>query len=134
MLQAPLILVVDDEDDVRDLVVSNLRRTGFNTIEAADGESALAAIHESRPDAVILDVMMPKMDGFAVCEEIRNHPAIKTTPVIILTAKGRPTDRISGLEKGADDYVPKPFSPKELILRLQAILRRKPTTDSSGEM
>jgi two-component system phosphate regulon response regulator PhoB len=134
MTQTPLILVVDDEDDVRELLVVNLHRAGFKTIEAPDGETALKAVRESRPDAVILDVMMPAMDGFAVCEKIRSDPKIKSTPVIMLTAKGQPKDRISGLEKGADDYVPKPFSPKELILRLEAILRRRPARDAGSAL
>jgi DNA-binding response OmpR family regulator len=124
MSQPPLVLVVDDEEDVRDLIRSNLIRSGFRTIEAGDGESALECVRTARPDAVILDIMMPKMDGFTVCEEIRKDPVIEATPVIMLTAKILAQDRVTGLEKGADDYVPKPFSPRELVLRIQALLKR----------
>jgi len=124
MSDNPVILVADDEEDVRELVGMNLRRAGFDTLEAADGLEALRTTRQHHPDAIVLDVMMPGRDGFRVCEEIRKDEALKGIPVIMLTAKGMAEDRIAGLEKGADDYVSKPFSPKELVLRVQAVLRR----------
>jgi two-component system phosphate regulon response regulator PhoB len=125
MSSASLILIVDDEEDVRELVAGKLRRAGFETAEAGDGVAALKMMRARPPDLVILDVMMPSMDGFGVCERIRLDAALKSTPVIMLTARGMTKDRIAGLEQGADDYVPKPFSPKELVLRVQALLRRR---------
>jgi len=130
MSSPSLILVVDDEQDLRELVVANLRRAGFETEEATEGQSALRMMRARHPDAVVLDVMMPGDDGFAVCAQIRKDSALKTTPVIMLTARGMTKDRITGLESGADDYLSKPFSPKELVLRIQALLRRRPPRES----
>lgn len=124
MSDKPLILITDDEEDVRELVGMNLRRAGFETAEAADGLQALAAVQRRKPDAIVLDVMMPGRDGLQVCQELREDEETKTIPIIMLTAKGQTLDRIAGLEKGADDYLAKPFSPKELVLRVQALLRR----------
>jgi two-component system phosphate regulon response regulator PhoB len=132
MTENPLILVADDEDDVRELVGMNLRRAGFETLEASDGLETLRTTRQRRPDAIVLDVMMPGRDGFKVCEEIRKDDALKAIPIIMLTAKGMAEDRIAGLEKGADDYVSKPFSPKELVLRVQAVLRRVASGGSSA--
>jgi DNA-binding response OmpR family regulator len=128
----PVILVADDEDDVRELVGMNLRRAGFDTLEAADGLEALRTTRQRHPDAIVLDVMMPGRDGFRVCEEIRKDETLKRIPIIMLTAKGMAEDRIAGLEKGADDYVSKPFSPKELVLRVQAVLRRMASSGSGN--
>ena len=132
MPENPLILVADDEDDVRELVGMNLRRAGFETVEAADGLETLRTTRQRHPDAIILDVMMPGRDGFRVCEEIRKDDSLKDIPVIMLTAKGMAEDRIAGLERGADDYVSKPFSPKELVLRVQAVLRRVASGGGAG--
>jgi DNA-binding response OmpR family regulator len=115
------ILVVDDEDVVRDVVVRYLEHAGMQTVQAHDGEEARQAIEQNPPDLVVLDVMVPKINGFDLCSWIRSHSEI---PVILLTARGEESDRITGLELGADDYVVKPFSPRELVVRVKAILRR----------
>ena len=115
------VLVVDDEPIVRDVVVRYLRREGFDTIEAADGDTARELIERSAPQLVVLDVMLPGTDGLALCRWIRSRGEL---PVIMLTARGEEADRIVGLELGADDYVTKPFSPREVVARVKAILRR----------
>jgi len=131
----PLILIVDDEEDVRDLVGSNLRRAGFATAEATDGISAVRMARMRNPDAVVLDVMMPGKDGFSVCAEMRADSELNHMPIVMLTARGMTEDRITGLMRGADDYIAKPFSPKELVLRVQAVLRRAVAQpDSSMEL
>ncbi|MGN7764394.1 response regulator transcription factor [Paenibacillus sp. 22594] len=115
------ILIADDESNIRDVCTRYLEREGYEVLTAVDGEEALQIWHENVPDLVILDVMMPKKSGFQVCEEIRNNHDV---PVILLTARGEEGDRIIGLTMGADDYMIKPFSPRELVLRVKAILRR----------
>ena len=120
------VLVVDDEENVTHLVSSALRFDGFETVTADNGQSALAAVAEADPDLVVLDVMMPGDDGFTLCRKLR---AANTVPLILLTARNSETDRIVGLELGADDYVTKPFSPAELVARVKAVLRR---TDQVG--
>lgn len=113
------VLVVDDEPNIREVVVQYLRREGFDTLSAADGDEAI----EKAPDAdlVVLDLMLPKQDGLEVCRRIR---AMRDVPVIMLTAKGEETDKLIGLGVGADDYIVKPFSPREVVARVQAVLRR----------
>ena len=124
------VLVVDDEPIVREVVVSYLRREGYRTLEADDGDAARALI-ESEPLAlVILDVMLPGTDGFELCRWVRSHSNL---PVILLTARGEETDRIVGLELGADDYVTKPFSPRELAARVRTVLRRAAPGASASE-
>ncbi len=113
--------MVDDEDVVRDVVVRYLDHEGMQTAQAADGEEARRIIEVDPPDLVILDVMLPKVNGLDLCTWIRDRSDI---PVILLTARGEESDRITGLELGADDYVVKPFSPRELVIRVKAILRR----------
>src|SRR5271156_2494678 len=120
-LAASNILVVDDEDMVRDVVVRYLEHEGMVATQAADGETARQMIEHDPPDLVVLDVMVPKINGLDLCSWIRAHSEI---PVILLTARGEESDRITGLELGADDYVVKPFSPRELVIRVKAILRR----------
>jgi DNA-binding response OmpR family regulator len=115
------ILVCDDEDVIRDVVVRYLEHEGMRTLQATDGERAKRIIQDDPPDLVIVDVMMPNVNGLDLCEWIRSRSDV---PVILLTARGEESDRITGLELGADDYVVKPFSPRELIVRVQAILRR----------
>ena len=115
------VLVVDDEPIVREVVVRYLRRDGFRTLEAGDGETARALVERERPDLVVLDLMLPGADGLAICRWIRSR---STLPVIMLTARGDEADRIVGLELGADDYVTKPFSPRELATRVRTVLRR----------
>jgi two-component system phosphate regulon response regulator PhoB len=118
------ILIVEDEPDVADLVAFNLARAGYETVIAHDGLIGLKrALHEA-PDLILLDLMLPGKDGFAVFKELRRDSRTNTTPVIMLTARAQTEDRIHGLEAGADDYLTKPFSPKELLLRVQSVLRR----------
>ncbi len=115
------ILLVDDEPMVTDVMERYLRREGFEVLLAADGEAAVATAQESAPDLILLDLMLPKIDGLTAFRQIRSHSSV---PVIILTAKGEETDRIVGLETGADDYIAKPFSPREVVARIKAVLRR----------
>jgi two-component system, OmpR family, phosphate regulon response regulator PhoB len=119
------ILIVEDEKDVVDLLSLNLRKVGgFFVSSVSDGSTALTKAREEKPDLVILDVMLPKMSGFEVCKVLKTDSATRNIPVLMLTAKAEEIDRIVGLELGADDYVVKPFSPREVILRIKAILRR----------
>src|SRR5437763_14173164 len=115
------VLVVDDEPIVRDVVVRYLQRDGFETLVAGDGDTARTLIEQTPPELVVLDVMLPGTDGLALCKWIRARGDL---PVIMLTARGDEADRIVGLELGADDYVTKPFSPRELAVRVQTVLRR----------
>ena len=115
------MLVVDDESVVREVVVKYLRREGYRTLEAGDGDSAVALVEHEHPDLVVLDLMLPGTDGLAVCRWIRERSEL---PVIMLTARAEEADRIVGLELGADDYVTKPFSPRELAARVKTVLRR----------
>jgi DNA-binding response OmpR family regulator len=124
------ILVVDDDDRLRDLVAEYLDARGFQVLTAADGEEGLARIRGGGVDLVVLDVMLPKRDGLEICRELR---AFSRVPVIMLTARGDETDRIVGLEIGADDYMPKPFNPRELLARIQAVLRRTDQTASESK-
>jgi len=126
----PTVLVVDDEPIVRDVVVRYLQRDGFETLVAGDGDTARALIEETPPQLVVLDVMLPGIDGLALCRWIRARGDL---PVIILTARGEEADRIVGLELGADDYVTKPFSPRELAVRVQTVLRRAQPPASTAE-
>ena len=120
------ILVVDDEASIRRILETRLKMAGYNVVTAEDGEEAVELFNKTNPDIVILDVMMPKMDGYGVTREIRR---VSDVPIIILTALGDVSERITGLELGADDYVIKPFSPKELEARVKAVLRRTITKD-----
>ncbi|MDR1190930.1 MAG: response regulator [Verrucomicrobiales bacterium] len=119
------ILVIDDEPDVADLVAFNLKTAGCKVNTAANGEAGLAKARVELPDLIILDLMLPKLSGTEVCKQLKRDPATAAIPVIMLTARGEEVDRILGLELGADDYVTKPFSPRELNLRVQSILRRR---------
>ena len=115
------VLVVDDEPMVREVLARYLEQEGFAVSIAEDGEAALTAFHEDHPDLVLLDLMLPRIDGLEVFRRMREG---STTPVIMLTARGEETDRVVGLELGADDYVTKPFSPREVVARVRAVLRR----------
>jgi two-component system, OmpR family, phosphate regulon response regulator PhoB len=121
------ILVVEDESDVADLLTLNFRKAGFRISTAADGASGLQKAREDRPDFIVLDLMLPKMSGLEVCKILKNDTATSHIPILMLTAKAEEIDRIVGLEFGADDYVTKPFSPREILLRIRAILRRGET-------
>jgi len=128
----PLVMIVEDEAPLVTLLRYNLEKEGFGVCEATDGEDALVQIAERKPDVVLLDWMLPLVSGIEVCRQIRRSPASRTLPVIMLTARGEETDKIRGLNSGADDYITKPFSPSELIARVRAVMRRaKP--DSSEE-
>src|SRR5437879_10325684 len=118
------ILIIEDESDVADLLTLNLRKAGFRTSTAADGASGLQKASDYRPDFIVLDLMLPKMSGLEVCKILKSDTATSHTPILMLTAKAEEIDRIVGLEFGADDYVTKPFSPREVVLRIRAILRR----------
>jgi DNA-binding response OmpR family regulator len=118
------ILVVDDDAKIVRLVRTYLERDGFAVVTAADGPAALAAIEEHRPALVVLDLMLPELDGRAVIRAVRRDEEAGATPILVLSARGTTLDRIAGLEDGADDYLPKPFSPAELVVRVKAILRR----------
>lgn len=118
------VLVVDDEPDVVDLVRYGLSRAGHEVFSAADGPTALRLARERRPDVIVLDLMLPQMSGQEVCRELKAGADTAGIPVLMLTARGLPAERVAGLELGADDYVTKPFSPRELVLRVGAILRR----------
>jgi two-component system phosphate regulon response regulator PhoB len=118
------ILIIEDENDVADLLALSLRKGGFKISTAADGASGLQNARDDRPDFIILDLMLPKMSGLEVCRILKSDSATSHIPVLMLTAKSEEIDRIVGLEFGADDYVTKPFSPREIILRIRAILRR----------
>jgi len=124
MAEPKRILVVDDETDLVELVSYNLKKEGFIVDSASDGETALTKIRKGRYDLVILDLMLPGIQGVELCRILRNDPGTEALPVIMLTAKGEEVDRILGLEMGADDYITKPFSPRELVARVKAVLRR----------
>jgi phosphate regulon transcriptional regulator PhoB len=121
---AQRVLIVEDEPDIRDLLVFHLEREGYQVVKCRNGEEALRAAHASPPDLVLLDLMLPEMDGLEVCRRLRQDPATQSLPIVMLTARGDEVDRVLGLEMGADDYVVKPFSPRELIARIRAVLRR----------
>ena len=116
------VLIVEDEKNIVDIIRFNLQREGYKTLEAYDGEAGLAVAHEKNPDLILLDVMMPRMTGFEVCKALRDEK--NNTPVIILTAREEEEDKILGLEIGADDYITKPFSMRELMARVKANIRR----------
>jgi DNA-binding response OmpR family regulator len=118
------ILVVDDEKDLVDLVCYNLEKAGFRTLRAHDGEAALRRFQAEGASAVVLDVMLPELDGWEVLKRLRADPRSAKVPVLMLTARGEETDKVLGLELGADDYLTKPFSPRELVARVKALLRR----------
>jgi DNA-binding response OmpR family regulator len=124
------VLVVDDEPIVREVVVRYLEREGYRTLEAAHGDRARELLEQQPPDLVVLDVMLPGTDGLELCRWIRSRSAL---PVIMLTARGEEADRIVGLELGADDYVTKPFSPRELAARVRTVLRRSEATPAARE-
>ncbi len=121
----PLVLVADDDDDIRALVAFRLQRVGYDVVTAVDGADALSLAVERRPALALLDVSMPKLDGYEVTRRIRLDEATRAMPVILLTARAQEADVARGFETGADDYVKKPYSPQELAARVQAILGRR---------
>jgi two-component system alkaline phosphatase synthesis response regulator PhoP len=127
----PTILVVEDERDIRELIRFHLEQEGYGVREAETGESALALMTAERPALVVLDLMLPGIDGLEVCRRLRATDSLRGVPVIMLTAKAAEVDRVLGLELGADDYVTKPFSPRELVARVRAVLRRSHAAEES---
>jgi two-component system phosphate regulon response regulator PhoB len=127
------ILVVDDEPDAVELVEFNLKNAGFEVVTAADGEQALKKARAALPDLIVLDLMLPEVDGLEVCKLLRRDAATAGIPILMLTAKAAEIDRVLGLELGADDYVTKPFSPRELTLRIKGLLRRRQTAEVKTE-
>ena len=123
-MSAHKILVIEDHRDTRELLKYNLAAAGFDVAAAEDGQSGIGLADAFRPEIILLDLMMPGMDGLEVCRHLKSTPELSRIPVIMLTAKGEEIDKIVGLELGADDYVVKPFSPRELVLRIKAVLRR----------
>ncbi|MCJ7662907.1 MAG: response regulator transcription factor [Desulfobacterales bacterium] len=119
------ILVVDDEENIRELVRYNLAREGYQVTTVGSGEEALKQASSKLPDLIVLDLMLPGMDGFAVCRQLKNDVRTAHIPIVMLTVKGEESDIVVGLELGADDYITKPFSPKVLLARLKAVLRRR---------
>lgn len=118
------ILVVEDESDIRELIRYNLAREGYGVLEAESGERALVVARESNPDLILLDLMLPELDGLEVCRRLRRDYPQLQTPIVMVTAKGEEADIVAGLEVGADDYITKPFSPRVLTARIRAVLRR----------
>lgn len=128
------ILIVEDEKDIAKMIEYNLKKEGYKTIIASDGEVAIDAAISKLPDLILLDLMLPGLGGLDVCKELRAERKTATIPIIMLTAKSQEADKVIGLELGADDYVTKPFSPRELIARIKAVLRRGQENDSQPEV
>ncbi len=133
MAAKPKILVVEDEKDLRDIIIYNLNRDGFKSVGAGTGEKAIKKILKLKPDLIILDLMLPGMNGLDVCRQVKQDPSTQDIPIIIVSAKGDEADIVTGLELGADDYIPKPFSPRILLARVSAILRRLKQSDSKKQ-
>ncbi|MFL5656922.1 MAG: response regulator [Ktedonobacteraceae bacterium] len=127
------VLVVDDEAVLVETIAYNLEQAGYEVITAADGASALQAAQRETPDLVLLDIMLPEMDGLEVCRQLRRESNTATTPIVMLTAKGDEIDKVVGLEVGADDYITKPFGRRELLARVRALLRRADYVPANGE-
>ncbi len=123
-METKKILIVEDEKDIRDLICHHLDKAGFQTSVAKDGQEAFRKIQEFRPHLIVLDLMLPEMDGKELIKLLKARPDTQSIPVVMLTAKSEEVDRIIGFELGADDYIPKPFSPRELVLRVNAVLKR----------
>jgi two-component system alkaline phosphatase synthesis response regulator PhoP len=121
---AGLVMVIEDEKEIRDLVRYNLERAGYKVVAIADGDQGLERLFASRPDALVLDLMLPGRNGLEILREVRNEPTTRDLPVIVLTARAAEMDKLLGFEHGADDYLTKPFSPRELVARVEALLRR----------
>jgi two-component system, OmpR family, alkaline phosphatase synthesis response regulator PhoP len=126
------ILVVDDEIYIVHILEFSLTMEGYSVLTASDGEEALRIIEQERPDLVVLDIMMPKLDGYEVCRQLRQDEQFRSLPVILLSAKGRPIDREAGLSAGADDYITKPFSPRKLLEKMRELLERQDLKKAVG--
>ncbi len=124
-ISRPKILIVEDEEDIRELVRYNLNRERFDVLEAGSGEEGLASVLKNRPDLILLDLMLPGKDGMQICRELKRSELSCSIPVVMMTARGEESDIVAGLELGAEDYIVKPFSPKVLVARVKAVLRRQ---------
>ena len=127
-----LVMVIEDEREIRDLVRYNLEKAGFRVAAAADGEQGLRQLFAARPDALVLDLMLPGMNGLEIVRELRQEPLTHDLPVLVLTARSAEMDKLLGFEQGADDYLTKPFSPRELVARVKALLRRSRPSGPGG--
>ncbi|MCO5044726.1 MAG: response regulator transcription factor [Kiritimatiellae bacterium] len=127
------VLVIEDESDIQELLHYNLTKEGYTTTIASTGEDGVKVAQSGRVDVILLDLMLPQMDGIEVCRALRADPRTRSTPIIMITAKGEESDIVTGLEVGADDYIAKPFSPKVVIARIRTILRRKRSESSGSE-
>ncbi|MBT5463554.1 MAG: response regulator transcription factor [Gammaproteobacteria bacterium] len=132
-MSKPLIVVVEDETDIQDIITYNLKREGYDVLAASRGDQGLSLIQAKNPDLVILDIMLPGIDGLTICQQLRAAAKTKALPIIILSAKEEESDVVIGLGLGADDYMPKPFSPRELLARVKALLRRATAQESQGQ-
>lgn len=130
----PLVMIVEDEAALVTMLRYNLEKEGFRVAEAADGEEALTVVEETSPDLILLDWMLPMMSGIEVCRQLRRKPNTKDVPIVMITARGEETDKIRGLNTGADDYITKPFSMPELMARIRALLRRTQPTPTKGTL
>jgi two-component system alkaline phosphatase synthesis response regulator PhoP len=131
-MSKPKILVVEDEADIIEIIAYNLSREGFRVLSSRNGEEALDLARSQEPDLVLLDLMLPGMDGIEVCRQLKDEPRGAELPIIMVTAKGEESDVVLGLGVGADDYIVKPFSPRELVARVKAVLRRGPLKEKPG--
>jgi len=129
-----LVMIIEDEKEIRDLVRYNLEKAGFRVAAAADGEEGLKQLFASRPDALVLDLMLPGMNGLEIVREVRGEPLTHDLPVLVLTARSAEMDKLLGFEQGADDYLTKPFSPRELVARVKALLRRTRPTGTARSL
>ncbi len=129
-----LVMVIEDEKEIRDLVRYNLERAGYRVAAFADGDQGLERLFASRPDALVLDLMLPGRNGLEILREVRSEPATRDLPVIVLTARSTEMDKLLGFEHGADDYLTKPFSPRELVARVEALLRRAQPGRAGGAL
>ncbi len=132
VLKTEKIVVIEDEDDILEVIAYNLKREGYEVITSTSGEDGLEKIEKASPQLVVLDLMLPEIDGIELCRKLKSDPLTQSIPVIMVTAKGEETDIVLGLGVGADDYITKPFSPREMVARVKAVLRRsrsKPETD-----
>ena len=127
------IVVVEDEEDIQELFAHVLKQEGFRVSMSGSGEDALRLLERSAPDLVLLDLMLPGIDGLGVCRRMKEHPATRQVPIIMVTAKGEESDIVAGLELGADDYIPKPFSPRVLLARVRSVLRRRAAPAATAE-
>lgn len=128
------IFVVDDEEDILELARYNLANEGYQVTCINSGEKAILQVQQNKPDLIVLDLMLPGMNGFDVCKVIKNNPLTSAIPIVMLTAKGEESDIVTGLELGADDYITKPFSPKVLVARIRTVLRREKTADAGNKV